>query len=343
MELSERKLNILAEIISLYNKTGEAVSSKMLSDIFGSYSSATIRNDMANLEALGFLNQPHTSSGRVPTYLGYRMYVDNILHTNDLKRTEKHAIDTLLTVNDLNPEYFLQIVSDVLATKTNYAAIATLPTNDYVTIKGLEFIMINNKTIVATVVFSTAHIKNKVCRLDVAISSSELDSFCKMVNSKIGKKHLGDLTPEFLENLILMLGTYNLFLMPLINAIKDMCGDLNNKNVILGGKNNLFKFNDFNSKIDDVFNILSNSNTIYRLLNTDDDHTKIIIGEETGIDSISGSSIITTKYTFGDNYKGTIGVIGPMRMDYENVIPHIEYIKNVVEDRFSNIVEEDDY
>jgi len=340
MDLSERKLNILAEVISLYNEKGEAVSSKILSDSFGSYSSATIRNDMANLEALGFLSQPHTSSGRVPTYLGYRMYIDNILSTNSLKMVEKNAINTLLTVNDLNPEYFLQIVSDVLAEKTNYTAIVTLPTNDQITIKGLEFIMINSKTIVATIVFSTAHIKNKVCRLDVAISSDELDRFCKVVNSNINEKHLGDLTPEFLGNLIFMLGAYSLVLAPLITAIKEMCID--NSSIILSGENNLFKFGDLNTKIDGIFNMLSNGNTIYRLLNTKSDNTEVIIGEETGIESIRGSSIITTKYVFGNNYKGTIGIIGPMRMDYENVIPHIEYIAGVVGEKFNDIIGDND-
>ncbi|MGL5972861.1 MAG: heat-inducible transcriptional repressor HrcA [Oscillospiraceae bacterium] len=341
MELSERKLKILLTIIELYSKKGEAVSSKVLSDIFGSYSSATIRNEMASLEVLGLLNQPHTSSGRVPTYLGYRVYIDNILKTGDLKKTEKHSINTLMTVTDFKPDYFLQIASNVLAQKTNYTSIVTLPSNGSVKIKGLEFIMINQKTVVATIVFSTTHVKNKVCRLDFAITSDVLEKFCNIVNSTITKIALSEMTPDIMEQIILTMGTYGLLLNPLVKAIVDMCTDIDVDNVIIGGRNNLFKFKDFESNIDNIFNILSNNTTIYKLLDTSIDDTRVMIGDEIGIDSISGSSIITAKYTFADGYKGSVSVIGPMRMDYGKVIPHIKYIADVVGKTFDDTIKED--
>lgn len=341
MYVTERQIQILSRIIELYNETGEPVSSKMLANDLGKYSSATLRNEMAELEAIGLLKQPHTSSGRLPTYLGYRMYIDNILSTKNLKKVEKNAINTLLKVSNLNPQNFLEVAGDVLASMTNCVTVATFPTkSDTITIEAIEFILLNQKTVVATIVFSTAFVTNKVLRLDVAVSSDDLQSFCSIVNEEIQKKPLSDVNATFLENLMLTLGTYGMVLSPLIDAIEELCNEVIDNEIIVQGSNNLFKFSDIEFKIDNVFNVLSNKNTIYKILDVDTNSTNIIIGEETCIDAIKGASIITTNYRFKE-YKGTIAAIGPMRLDYGKVIPHIEYIADVVGKTFEDILKDD--
>lgn len=348
MALSERKSAILNAVISLYNKTGEPVGSKVLSELFdGRVSSATLRNEMADLEHLGFLTQPHTSAGRIPTYLGYRYFVDEILEKKSLSQTQKYKVNGILKVSDHSPLDFLKVANQALAQFTNYTAIALPPSYKGITITGLEFIMINNKTVVATVVLSSADVKNKVCKLEFAVTSEVLARFCNLINEKISKRPVEDLTPDFLENILLTLGVYRIVLEPLMQTILDIFNDVENtsNDIFVQGKENLLVYRDLEDEMQDLMRELSDTDSLFRLLRLYNSETKannvqVIIGDESQNEALKGSSIVTARYTFGDDWSGSIGIIGPMRMDYGKIIPHISYFADVISDTLNEAIEE---
>lgn len=344
MALSNRKEDILNAIISLYTKTGEPVGSKVLSELFlGAFSPATLRNEMAELENLGLLTQPHTSAGRIPTYLGYRYYIDQILEKKSLSQAQKYEVNHVLKVNDHSPLQFLQIANNALAQFTNYTAIAVAPTYKGITISGLEFIMINNKTVVATMVLSSADIKNKICKLEFAITSDILEKFCNLLNQKVSNKPLEDLTPDLLENILLTLGVYRVVLEPLIDAIQDMFYDAGNgeSDVMVQGKENLLVYKDLETQMHTLLNEISNKDTLFQLLQVNEEDTiSVILGDEAENQAMRGSSIVTARYSFGNDWSGIIGIIGPMRMDYGKIIPHISYFADVISDTLNEAIEE---
>ena len=341
INLSERKIQILTTVIRLHTDTCEPVSSKSVHEELGLYSSATIRNEMATLESLGYLKQPHTSAGRVPTYIGYRLYINTLLNKESLTQETKSSINSVLQVSNLNPLHFLSVAVDALAMNTNYTTVVTLPNMDNVTVKGVEFIMINEKTIVATIVFSTANIKNQICKLDVAVSSDVLRKFCDAVNGEIKKRPVSEVTPELVEQLMLTLGAYGLVLAPLMTTVFDLCKPETKNDVIVKGEQNLFNHQDFEFQIENVFEALSDNETVYQLLNlSTSEGTSVIMGEETQLHQMNGSSIVTVKYNFGENHNGSIGVIGPMRMDYGKIIPQIEYFADVISKTLSETIDD---
>lgn len=346
MELSERRADILSAVISLYNKTGDPVGSKVLSELFlGAFSPATLRNEMAELENLGLLTQPHTSAGRIPTYKGYRFFIDEILEKKNLSQTQKYKVNNVLKVSDHSPAQFIQIANNALAQFTNYTAIAIPPSYKGITISGLEFIMINNKTVVCTMVLSSADIKNKICKLEFAITSDVLEKFCNLLNQKVSKKPIEDLTPDLLENILLTMGVYRVVLEPLLNTIQEMfqATDSGEDDIMVEGKENLLVYKDLETQMHGLLKEISNKDTLFHLLqvaeNKEDD-IHVMFGEESDNEALKGSSIVTARYSFGQDWKGTIGIIGPMRMDYGKIIPHIAYFADVISDTLDEAIEE---
>ena len=181
MELSERKLKILAAIVNTYVETGEPVGSKLLALELG-VSSATIRNEMANLVEMGYLQQPHTSAGRIPSQKGYRIYIDRLMPEAAITEEEQKYLDGMLMVNAYDPDKLLSCVSQLLANTSKFAAVSTMPSGSGAVIKGVQFVQTSRRTAMAILITSTGVMKTRVFRCDFDITAEMLRIFFRIFN-----------------------------------------------------------------------------------------------------------------------------------------------------------------
>ena len=210
MDISERKLKILAAIVETYVKTGEPVGSKALCEALDcSVSSATIRNEMADLSEMGLLEQPHTSAGRIPSHAGYRLYIDKLMEQKPLSEEEQRFIDGSLSASADNPEHLLEDASQVLAELTSYAAISTTPSDEEATVRHLQFVQTGRRTAMVVLLTSSGILKNKIFRCDYDLSPDILRVFHKLLNEKIAGIPVASITPAYIQTLAASLGGYD--------------------------------------------------------------------------------------------------------------------------------------
>ena len=344
MELGERKLKILAAIVDLYVKTGEPISSKALCDLSDfSLSSATIRNEMAELTELGYLEQPHTSAGRIPSHLGYRLYINQLMGKKDVPNQSKEIIDNSLTKHSDSPESLLNKASALLAQLTNLAVISTTLSAKFDTIKEIQFIKTGNHTGLVLVITSTGFVKNRFFRCEYVLTEDIIKNFYRIFNEKFSGIPLIEITEEFIDKIALSLGEIIHLVDTVLIAIFDTIVDIVKLDIHLEGQANLLLFPDFSSNsIVDISNFLKKGNNITNfILNINDNNTKVLFGKETPFEQLSDSSIILTNYAVKGKNLGVIGLIGPVRMDYGGTIASLEYIASSIGDSLSKFLDID--
>ena len=220
MELSQRKEKILAAVVEHYIKTGEPVGSKLLQkDPEISVSSATIRNEMAELSSMGLLEQPHTSAGRIPTDEGYRYYVDHLMGVRQLDDADKRRIEAGISIRNASPENILKRANDFLADMTNCAAISTAPSGENVTIKRVEFVPVGTRTGMVVLLTSNGMIKSRVCRSDVDLNASVIEKFYNIVKTSFVGTELDAIDTATLQTLVASMGEDALTMIPLISTV----------------------------------------------------------------------------------------------------------------------------
>ena len=197
MRFDERKMKILSAIVETYIRTGEPVGSKTLSEMPGiGVSPATVRNEMASLFSMGLLEQPHTSAGRIPSHLGYRIYVDRLMKEEPLTEKERDEIDALFNVGDPDPDRLLQDAAEALAEYTDCATVAMTTTPSYVTVEHIDIVPADKSTVVLLVIASNGVVKSKVCRLSFCVNAGIIDFFKKFANSKFSGHTLEEISTE---------------------------------------------------------------------------------------------------------------------------------------------------
>ncbi len=332
--MDERKLKILSAIVEQYIMTGEPIGSKALHDILDiSVSPATIRNDMAALEHMGYLEQPHTSAGRVPTFNGYRMYVDKLMLANPISEVDKNLIDEMLQFDDMAEEAILQKASLALAEVTKCATIVSNNTPKFSVISKVEVVPTGKRLYVILMITSSGNIKNKVCRLEFDLSNEQLDFFSNFIKTNVEGVSIDTLSDEMLENMAMAMGTYMMTLMPLVEGVCEMSRDLADKKVDIKGETNLLACKDFNSN--EIIEFIENKNEFTALLDDSFSGINVMFSKEKQDFVISNSSIITAPFLKGDKQVGTLGIIGPMRIDYAKIIPYIQYFTEKITEMFS--------
>ncbi|MEE0981582.1 MAG: heat-inducible transcriptional repressor HrcA, partial [Acutalibacteraceae bacterium] len=235
MELSQRKEKILAAVVEHYIKTGEPVGSKtLLSALDITVSSATIRNEMAELVALGFLEQPHTSAGRIPTNEGYRYYVDRLMGVRPLDESVKRQIEAGVSLKNASPEAILAKASEFLADMTDCAAVSTTPSGENATIKRVEFVPVGTRTGMIVLLTSTGVIKSKVCRSDVDLNSSMIEKFYNIVKSSFLGLPLDEIDTATLQTLVASMGMDALTMIPFVSAVSELAQEAMQTMVMLG-------------------------------------------------------------------------------------------------------------
>ena len=216
--MDSRKLKILAAVVEEYIVSGEPVGSKTVMNHVKA-SSATIRNEMAELEKQGYLEQPHTSAGRVPTYNGYRLYVDQIMEENPLSDEEKKSLDSMIPVSAITEDELVQSASMALAELTQCATVVANSSPRFSLISKVEVIPTGKRMYVILMITSNGSIKNKVCRLEFDLTHEQLEFFDNYLRENLEGIALNDISDEFLDNIRTAMGTYMMSLAPLVSGI----------------------------------------------------------------------------------------------------------------------------
>ncbi len=331
MEMSERKKLILAAIIERYIKTGEPVGSKVLLDSLSvSVSSATVRNEMAELSEQGFLEQPHTSSGRIPTQKGYRYYVDELMCERSLDEDLRRRIDMMLGTHFGDPEKLLKEASLILADITDCAVVTTTPTSEGATIRKVELVPVSKRTAIVVLLTSSGILKDKVCRTDADITDDIVRVFYKMAAEKFIGKPLVSMADMMLQSLVVSLGEYALSMSPIVVALSDLAKDAMRADIVLGGEHNLFNNSEISSDVFGIMELLSKRDTLLNVLSTTNNGLNVYIGKEIPCTPLANSSMIISTYNVSDSMGGVLGIIGPTRMDYARLVPSVKYLTKLV-------------
>ena len=328
--MNNRQNELLRLIVETYIKTVKPVGSKSLVKKL-KCSSATIRNDMAYLESLGYLEKTHISSGRVPSEAGYKYYVDNLMKPKELTGDEVLKLQTILNNKDLVISDAIVKCMEIISDITNYTSIVLGKDNDNNTLKQVSIVPIDDKKIVAVVVTNTGHVENKQSNIPEAISMDEMIKACELINRKLIGTKLSDINSKLEYEIKPIIASQIKAYERVMDFFYDAFNDFNVKNsdIFFQGKTNILKQPEYDSpeKIKNMIGKLENMDLIKKI-ETDDKDVNIFIGEENKFDP--NVTVIRTSYNI-DGEEGTIAIIGPKRMEYDKVVTLLNYLKNYIE------------
>lgn len=332
--LGTRQKELMKAIVEEYISTARPVGSKHLCKKF-KVSSATIRNDMSLLEELGYLEKQHISSGRVPSSLGYRYYVDNLMEPKKISGEDMLKLQTIFSNNELNLNdailKSLEIVSDI----TNYTSVILGSTSNENLLEKVEIIPISDGNVVAIVVTDKGHVENKNINIPSTIDMKEVSKTAELLNKMLRHTPINEVPSKLEFEIKPIIGNYVKDYEVLYNAFYEALSSFqNNRDVHFEGKANILKQPEFNT-VDSVKNIISKfeSKELVSKIEETDDEVKVYIGVESELDD--NVTVIKTKYEAGGKV-GTIAIIGPKRMDYERVLNMLEYIKGEINKKGGN-------
>jgi heat-inducible transcriptional repressor len=330
MELSDRKQKILAAIVETYIRTGEPVGSKSLMDVLPmKVSSATIRNDMAELASLGLLEQPHTSAGRVPSHAGYRYYIDHLMGTRELDADSRRKIEAAIGDGG-DPEELLSRAGETLADLTNCAAVSTTPTGESAKIRRIEVVPVGSRTAMLVLLTSGGLLKSRICRADTAITVPLLERFYNVISTQLVGKPLADVHTTAMQTLAASLGADAFSLLPFLAGVAELARDAAQTDIRLDGQSNLLGYRELEENAYELMEFLRNGEPLNALISSNKDDVQVLIGKENKYRQLERSSLILARYSVGGEESGTLGVIGPTRLDYAKLIPSVRYLTDLV-------------
>lgn len=330
--LSERKLIILKAIIQNYLETGEPVGSRTLSKYTElNLSSATIRNEMADLEDLGYIFQPHTSAGRIPSDKGYRLYVDMLMEEKEQEITERE--DAMLEKAD-KVEKVLRQAAKVLASNTNYATMVSAPMNSRNTLKFIQLSQVDEEQIVAVIVLGGNVIKNKIIEVGETLSNETLLKLNMLLNTTLNGMSIDQITLGLIARLKEQAGIHSEVIGHVLDAVAEIIHVEDDMKIYTSGTTNIFKYPELSDKqsaqeIISAFEEKRLEDLVTETLASGDDHAiQVYIGDEAPVKNMKDCSVVTATYELGEGMKGTIGIIGPKRMDYEHVMKTLKTLQS---------------
>ena len=328
-DLDERKKKVLQAIVEEYINTAEPVSSGSITKGHGlDYSSATIRNDMAQLESIGFLDKPHTSAGRVPSAEGYRYYVNELLKEDDLSLEEIKYIQKKLKVKVNEIEDLTKVATTTLSEITHYTTVAVGPKADKQIIEEIKFVSLGQRMLMVVIVTDTGLVKETIIKFDEDITESQVDTLNNLFNTRLKGKPLSKIDKPMAEYIFSEVN-YSIGIMKAIIEQINKIVEEENNNIFLEGAKKSFDLPEFKSmKVAKNFvNLLDAKDEMLEIFNSGDaEDINVFIGDDDENSNLKDFSIITFKHTLGDKDLGTIGIIGPKRMDYAKVIAVMKYI-----------------
>lgn len=332
MQLAQRKVKILKAVVEAYIESGDPVGSKALCNALDfPVSSATVRNEMAELAELGLLIQPHTSAGRIPSEDGYRLYVNELMERKSLPSGIKAMIfDTLDSAAD-DPEKLLRKAAEIVAEITHSTVIATTPSSTDARIHSLKFVQTGRQTCMVVLITSTGLIKNRLFKCDYMITPEILRIYETLFNRKLEGMPVKSITPAFVQTFAVEMGELAMLVPNVLSAIMEACSEVSGFNIAVSGKVNLL-FSDDNDlqAMRMLTAFLHSDEALEALIMTLCTDKKIVIGSEIGLNALDNHSIIQKPYSIEHSSGGIITAIVPMRADYAFVLSVLEYTTDCV-------------
>ncbi len=326
--LDNRKKRILQAIIEEYINTAEPVSSGTILQNYGlECSSATIRNDMAELEHIGYLDKPHTSAGRVPSAKGYRFYVDKLLRDDNISINEMKYIKNKLETKVNEIEELTKIATNTLSEITHYTSVAIGPKTSSHHIVDIKFVLLGSKILMAVILTDAGAIKETIIKFEQDITVPQVENLNTLFRNKLCGMPLDKIDEPFEQYLMTEMNNEVRVIKPIIEQINHAI--IENTDLYFEGTNKVFNFPEF-KKLDVARNFLNLLDTKELVLDILDSgiaqDINVYIGDENENADLKDFSIVTFKHTVGNHDLGTIGIIGPTRMDYSKVISVMKYI-----------------
>ena len=341
-QLGERKVKILDAIIRNYLATGEPVGSRTISKYTDlNLSSATIRNEMSDLEELGYIVQPHTSAGRIPSDKGYRFYVDHLMEEKD--REVKEMKDFVIEKTE-KMDQVLKQVAKMLANNTNYATLVSAPTYSAIKIKFIQLSNVDESHILAVIVLNSNIVKNQMIEVEEQLDNETILKLNILLNTALNGLSLQEINLGTIAKLKEQAGIHSTIVGDVLDALAQTLSENEDLQIYTSGATNILKYPEL-SDAESATNLLSTFEEKDELLNlvteslSDDQNEKgngiqVYIGNEAPVQTMKDCSIVTATYDLGEGVKGTIGIVGPKRMDYENVVDNLKNLKSQLDGIF---------
>ena len=341
MELTDRKKKILNAIIRNYLETGEPVGSRNISKYTDlNLSSATIRNEMSDLEDMGYILQPHTSAGRIPSDKGYRFYVDEILREKEI---ETEAFKDLMFKKVDRLETLLKHLAKIIARDTNYAAMISGPTIHSNKVKFLQLSKIDRFKLLLVTVAEGNIINNKIIDIDSEISESEILNLNLLINTSLNGLTVEEINLSIMNKLRTDAGVYSDIVDKVLREVAAVFESAtDNLEIYTSGTTNIFKYPEISDreKASQLVNAFEEKDKLKEILagvnDDDNDGIRVYIGNEVPISDMRDLSVVTANYEIGEGLRGSIGIVGPKRMDYEKVLKTIKTVMASLDEQFKN-------
>lgn len=327
-ELDQRAQLLLKQLINEYTRDAQPVGSKNLAQLSGlDVSSATIRNIMSKLEHLGLVDSPHTSSGRIPTQAGYRFFVDSLLEVHDLgdqaRKMISDSFGTHLTSSDL-----IKNASDILSTITHLTGIVSLTHSVPSEIRHIEFMRLSEQRILVILVINKDEVHNKVIQIDRDYTDDELKQVTQTLSRYLVGRDFKTARQRLLDELSELRSDVNMIMSTVLGAMEEVCNNNGHDELLMSGESNLLEYSELSNinKLRDLFNVFNEKTDLLKLLDscTSAEGVEIFIGSESGYSVLSDCSVVGAPYHVNGKIIGVLGVIGPTRIAYEQVIPIVD-------------------
>ncbi len=332
MELDERKKLILGAIIESYIETAEPVGSRTIAKKHDlNVSPATIRNEMSDLEEMGLLEQPHTSAGRIPSHLGYRMYVDRLMKRYELTANEITRMCSLMELKIAELDTLIKEIANIYSRITNYTVIGTMPEVSKASIKHFQVMPIDDKTLMLIIVTNTNIVRDTKISIGRPIDLHTAARISSVLNERLSGLSCGDIDMEKITLLQAELTDNEDLIQPILHFIYECVEATENSEVFTGGISNLLSFPEYNNiqRAKELIGFLDDKSNLHRAMAVrEHEHVRIVIGSENRAIELKDCSIVVSSYNIDGKVVGTIGLIGPTRMNYSKAVSNLEFLAN---------------
>ncbi|MBQ3193053.1 MAG: heat-inducible transcription repressor HrcA [Oscillospiraceae bacterium] len=339
MELTERKKKVLRSVVDLYIRTAEPVGSKAITALPDmKYSSATIRNEMADLTAMGYLEQPHTSAGRIPSAAGYRLYVDELMMDYRLSIDETKSINTAIELKMQKVDKMVEKVAKLVSQATNLPAISAASRRASATVQHFELVLSGKGSIILVLMLEGEQVVNKLIKLPVSVTETDLKLLSAVLNAAMTGIPLEDFTSELMEKVMRSAGDAAALVPVILDFTQETLKNHGSTNMAVFGQSRLLGLPEYQDvykaqRVMDSIDEDALSNLPAVMQNSNG--TKVLVGPENVADELKDSSVVMTKFDIGDGMQGMIGVVGPTRMDYAQITARLSYFAESLSKMFA--------
>ena len=341
MNTGDRTENILKAVVEEYVATGEPVGSKLLASQFG-ISPATIRNEMAELEEKGYLEQLYTSSGRVPTHMGYRYYVNSLMHAYDLSKEEIQGINKLMGMKIGELDRVMELAGKQISEITKYVSVVMELNENKVRIRRLDALYMDIRTFLLILITSTNQAYNKIFHSAFMIDDEKLEKIKGILNQNLSQLTKEDLNIVIVKKIRRELEKVTDVYDQIVEFIFDCMTEKSRERIYLEGVYNILNYPEYTDidKARELLSFLDHKDEVRRYLGYTGDNMRIVIGRENEPEQMRDATVITANYKIGGKVAGTISVLGPTRMDYSRTLSNVMYFTNALNNLLEGLFSE---